>query len=96
MRTFLSRLAGVIVLLSPLAATAQDASLDAVAKAMGAVGVKSIQYSGTGMNFQVGQNYSPDLPWPRFVVKSYTRLASYDTPALHDELEARVAANRPR
>src|SRR4029077_19475180 len=55
-RTFLSRLAGVIVLLSPLAATAQDASLDAVAKAMGAAGVKSIQYSGTGMNFQVGQN----------------------------------------
>jgi hypothetical protein len=51
-RTFLSRLVGVIVLLSPLAATAQDASLDAVAKkAMGAAGVKSIQYSGTGVNF---------------------------------------------
>ena len=46
MRTFLSRLAAVVVLLSPLAATAQDASLDQVAKAMGAAGVKSIQYSG--------------------------------------------------
>ena len=96
MRTFLSRLAGVIVLLSPLAATAQDASLDAVAKAMGAAGVKSIQYSGTGMNFQVGQNYSPDLPWPRFVVKSYTRLASYDTPALRDELVRLQGEDPPR
>ena len=96
MRTFLSRLAGVIVLLSPLAATAQDASLDAVAKAMGAAGVKSIQYSGTGTNFQVGQNYSPDLPWPRFVVKSYTRLASYDTPALRDELVRLQGEDPPR
>jgi glyoxylase-like metal-dependent hydrolase (beta-lactamase superfamily II) len=96
MRTFLSRLAAVIVLVSPLAATAQDASLDAVAKAMGAAGVKSIQYSGTGMNFQVGQNYSPDLPWPRFVVKSYTRLASYDTSALRDELVRLQGEDPPR
>jgi glyoxylase-like metal-dependent hydrolase (beta-lactamase superfamily II) len=95
-RTFLSRLAGVIVLLSPLAATGQDASLDAVAKAMGAAGVKSIQYSGTGTNFQVGQNYSPDLPWPRFVVKSYTRLASYDASALRDELVRLQGEDPPR
>jgi glyoxylase-like metal-dependent hydrolase (beta-lactamase superfamily II) len=96
MRTFLSRLAAVFVLLSPLAATAQDASLDSVAKAMGAAGVKSIQYSGSGVNFQVGQNYSPDLPWPRFVVKSYTRAASYDTPALRDELVRLQGEDPPR
>jgi glyoxylase-like metal-dependent hydrolase (beta-lactamase superfamily II) len=95
-RTFLSRLAAVIVLLSPLPVTAQDASLDAVAKAMGAAGVKSIQYSGTGTNFQVGQNYSPDLPWPRFVVKSYTRLASYDASALRDELVRLQGEDPPR
>lgn len=64
MRMSLSRLAAALVLVSPLAATAQDTSLDAVGKAMGTAGVKSIQYSGRGVNFQIGQNYSPDLPWP--------------------------------
>ncbi len=96
MRTFLSRLAAVFVLLSPLAATAQDASLDNVAKAMGAAGVKSIQYSGSGVNFQIGQNYSPDVPWPRFLVKSYTRAANYDTPALRDELVRLQGEDPPR
>ena len=96
MRTFLSRLAAIFVLLSPLAATAQDASLDNVAKAMGAAGVKSIQYSGSGVNFQIGQNYSPDVPWPRFVVKSYTRAANYDTPALRDELVRLQGEDPPR
>jgi hypothetical protein len=62
MRKFLSRLAVVMVLLSPLAANAQDALLDRIAKAMGAAGVKSIQYTGSGVNFQVGQNYSPPPP----------------------------------
>ena len=70
MRTFLSRLAVVLVLLWPLAANAQDASLDSIAKAMGATGVKSIPYSGSGTNFQIGQNFSPDTPWPRFIVKN--------------------------
>jgi glyoxylase-like metal-dependent hydrolase (beta-lactamase superfamily II) len=96
MRTFLSRLVAVFVLLSPLAATAQDASLDQVAKAMGAAGVKSIQYSGSGVNFQIGQNYSPDVPWPRFVVKSYTRAANYDMPALRDELVRLQGEDPPR
>src|SRR5206468_1136178 len=96
MRTFLSRLAALVVLLWPLAATAQDASLDAVAKAMGAAGVKSIQYSGNGMNFAVGQNFSPDMPWPRFVVKTYTRAVSYESSSIRDELLRTQGENPPR
>jgi glyoxylase-like metal-dependent hydrolase (beta-lactamase superfamily II) len=96
MRTFLSRLAAVLVLLSPLAATAQDASLDQVAKAMDAPGVKSIQYSGSGVNFQVGQNFSPDTPWPRFVVKSYTRAVNYENASIRDELVRAQGENPPR
>jgi len=96
MRTFLSRLAAVLVLLSPLAANAQDASLDGVAKAMGAAGVKSIQYSGNGTNFQVGQNFSPDIPWPRFVVKSYTRAVNYENASIRDELVRTQGENPPR
>src|SRR5215510_3819266 len=96
MRTFLSRLAVVLVLLWPLAANAQDASLDSVAKAMGAAGVKSIQYSGSGTNFQVGQNFSPDVPWPRFVVKSYTRVVNYESASIRDELVRTQGENPPR
>jgi glyoxylase-like metal-dependent hydrolase (beta-lactamase superfamily II) len=96
MRTFLSRLAAVLVLLSPLAATAQDASLDNVAKAMGAAGVKSIQYSGSGTNFQLGQNFSPDVPWPRFVVKSYMRAVNYESASIRDELVRTQGENPPR
>jgi glyoxylase-like metal-dependent hydrolase (beta-lactamase superfamily II) len=97
MLKFLSRLVAVVVLLFPLAAGAQDASLDQVAKAMGgAAGVKSIKYSGSGVNFQVGQNYSPDLPWPRFIVKSYTRAVNYETAALRDELVRLQGEDPPR
>src|SRR5262245_45173355 len=96
MRTFLSRLAVVLMLLRPLAANAQDASLDGAAKAMGAAGVKSIQYSGNGTNFQVGQNFSPDMPWPRFVVKSYTRVVNYESASIRDELVRTQGENPPR
>src|SRR6266852_5952172 len=47
-------LTAALVLLSPLAGYAQDgrAALENVAKAMGAASVKSIQYSGSGVNYQ--------------------------------------------
>ncbi len=96
MRRFLSTIAAVLVLLSPLVAAAQETSLDQITKAMGATGMKSIQYSGSGVNFQVGQNYSPDLAWPRFVVQSYTRAANYDTAAMRDELVRLQGEDPPR
>jgi glyoxylase-like metal-dependent hydrolase (beta-lactamase superfamily II) len=102
MRRPLPRLAWTVTLMAvlfmPLAVGAQDsrAALEGVSKAMGAGGVKSIQYSGNGVNFQVGQNYTPDLPWPRFVVKSYTRVVSYETAAIRDELVRTQGENPPR
>jgi len=42
-----------------------------VAKAMGTV--KTLQYTGSGPIFAVGQGPSPGTPWPRFNAKSYTR-----------------------
>jgi hypothetical protein len=64
---------------------AQDpkAVLDSVQKAMG--DVKSLQYSGTGAYFFLGQNVAPGAPWPRFNLKSYTRIVDYETPAIRDE-----------
>ena len=91
-------LAAALVLLLPLAGYAQDgrAALENVAKAMGATSVKSIQYSGSGTNFQVGQNFSPDTPWPRFIVKSYTRAVNYDNASIRDELVRLQGENPPR
>jgi len=91
-------LTAALVLLSPLAGYAQDgrAALENVAKAMGAASVKSIQYSGSGVNFQVGQNFSPDTPWPRFIVKSYTRAVNYENASIRDELVRTQGENPPR
>src|SRR2546426_1686156 len=91
-------LTAALVVLSPLAGYAQDgrAALENVAKAMGAASVKSIQYSGSGVNFQVGQNFSPDTPWPRFIVKSYTRNVNYENASIRDEVVRTQGENPPR
>jgi glyoxylase-like metal-dependent hydrolase (beta-lactamase superfamily II) len=88
----------VLVLLTPIAGYAQDgrAALEGISRAMGAGAVKSIQYSGNGVNFQVGQNYTPLHPWPRFVVKSFTRSVSYETAAIRDELVRLQGEDPPR
>ncbi|MBI4885603.1 MAG: MBL fold metallo-hydrolase [Acidobacteria bacterium] len=67
---------------------AQDAKgvLDAAAQAMGTAGLHSVQYSGTGSVFMLGQNFRPDAPWPRFKVVKYANAVNYDTPALREEL----------
>ena len=56
-------------------ASAQNAgpTLDAVGKALGASAVTSIQYTGSGGVYAVGQSAVPGLPWPQFNVKSHTR-----------------------
>ena len=75
------------LLVSPLGASAKDArvTLDDVAKALGASTLKSIQYTGAGGAYAVGQSPAPGLPWPQFNAKSYTRSVNYETPSLRDE-----------
>src|SRR4029450_4920497 len=53
-------------------------------KAMG--DPKSLQYTGSGSTFAVGQNPAPGAPWPRFNAKSYTRMINYDTASMRDEI----------
>ena len=45
-----------------------------IAKTMGAIDLKSLQYTGSGATFAPGQSPSPGMPWPRFNAKSYTRM----------------------
>ena len=89
----------VMVLFAALAlvagsARAQDAktALEAAAKAMGVTNMKSIQYSGTGWQGAVGQNYTPAHDWPRFDLTSYTRTIDFDSQSSKVEM-VRVQGN---
>jgi len=63
MRTVLAMLA-VLALLMPCAARAQDgkAGIEAVGRALGEPGLKSIEYNAGGTIFQFGQSQAPGQP----------------------------------
>src|SRR5215813_3566164 len=73
-------------------ATAQDAKsvLEATIKNLG--DVKSVQYSGSGAQFNLGQSVSPDAPWPPTELKSFTRAVDYDKLATRNEAVGPQAA----
>ena len=81
-----SVVASLIVLafvLAPTRATAQDvkdvrAVLEAANKAMGGVGLKTIEYSGAGWFSRIGQTYGLNEDWPKYEVTGYTRAIDYD------------------
>ena len=80
----------------PVVAQAQDgrAGVEAVATALGAPGVRSLEYTATGVNFAVGQSAAPGQPWPRFTVKSLTRRVNYETASAREDW-LRVRAEEP-
>jgi glyoxylase-like metal-dependent hydrolase (beta-lactamase superfamily II) len=53
--------------------------LNNVTKAMGAETLKTLQYSGSGSNAGIGQNFNPSADWPMVEVKSYNRDLDFDT-----------------
>jgi glyoxylase-like metal-dependent hydrolase (beta-lactamase superfamily II) len=73
-----------LLALAGCARTAKDVVSDA-GTAMGATNLKSIQYSGTGYVYAMAQAYQPDAPWPKFNLKSYSRLVDYEKGASREE-----------
>ena len=94
-RTF-GLIAAIVLLVSPLGGSLAYADLNDVAKALGAPGVKSIQYTGIGGVWAVGQSAVPGLPWPEYNVKSHTRSVNYETASLRDEQVRTQALDPPR
>ncbi|MGH7335034.1 MAG: MBL fold metallo-hydrolase [Candidatus Rokuibacteriota bacterium] len=86
------------VLCCPLTGSAQDgrALLEEAAKALGVTNLRSIEYTGGGVNFAVGQSVAPGLPWPRFDLKSYTRSANYETASHREDLVRSRTDSVPR
>ncbi len=92
-------ISSVVIALMSGTFAAQDgknASLDAIATAMGSANLKTIQYSGSGSNFALGQSPNATAPWPRFNVKSYTAAIDYDAPAMRQEMVRTQGENPPR
>src|SRR5688572_12388788 len=69
-------------------------TLDAVARAMGAATVRSIEYTGAGYTFGFAQQPGPGEPWPLFIANSYSVSADYDAPAMRQEI-VRLQGERP-
>jgi hypothetical protein len=81
----------------PVATSAQQAdALKAAADALGAGTMKTLQFTGSGANFSVGQNFTPNEPWPRVTVKSYTASINYDTGSMRQELVREMGTTMPR
>src|SRR5262245_56391625 len=75
---------------------AQDAKtvIDNASKAMGAL--KTVEYSGSGFDFAIGQNVNPTAPWPKFIDKTYKRTMNFETPAYRMERIRTQGENPPR
>jgi glyoxylase-like metal-dependent hydrolase (beta-lactamase superfamily II) len=67
-----------------------------VAKTMGAIDLKALQYTGSGSTFAPGQSPAPGAPWPRFNAKSYTRMVNYETVSMRDEIVRTQGEAAPR
>ena len=85
---------GAVLVFMAATVAAQDAHnvLRAAAEELGVANLRSIRYSGTGWKGAVGQNYSPELDWPRTEVKSYTRTIDFEAKSSKEET-VRVQGN---
>ena len=86
MRTIPTLVVGIGLAIAISGCTQQPTGVRAAAEAMGATGLNSIQYSGSGSNFAFGQAASPGDRWPRFEVKTYAAAVDYQTPAMRLEM----------
>jgi glyoxylase-like metal-dependent hydrolase (beta-lactamase superfamily II) len=68
-----------------------QSDLQQIADALDVSTTKTFQFTGNGTMYSLGQNTSPAAPWPRFFVKSFTRIYDFTAGAMRDEV-VRMAA----
>jgi glyoxylase-like metal-dependent hydrolase (beta-lactamase superfamily II) len=89
----------VVALLVLLGATStlQDATsvLNDVDRTLGASGLKSVRYSGTGFAYAFLQNNRPDIPYPKFYAK-YARSIDFEKGVSREETTRTQFENPPR
>jgi glyoxylase-like metal-dependent hydrolase (beta-lactamase superfamily II) len=85
---------GFVVLASGV--SAQQGALQTAANTLHVATIKSIQVTGSGANFSVGQNFTSTEAWPRVTVKTFTAVVNYDTASMRVELVREMGAVMPR
>src|SRR5688572_16594584 len=81
---------------SPAHAQDSKAALHAAAAALGPATLTSIQVSGHGSDYVVGQMYDAHSPWSRFNMPSFTMTIDYTTPAMRTERIRAQGEDPPR
>lgn len=82
---FWKSLALAALLVGSAAAQDVQSTLRTASAALGMNDMKSIQYTGTGWQGMVGQNYQPMDDWPRVDLNTYTRTIDFDTMSSKEE-----------
>jgi len=75
-------------------AVAADSDLQQIADALDVSTTKTFQFTANGSMYNLGQNRNPAAPWPRFFVKSFTRVYDFTNGAMRDEI-VRMTAETP-
>ncbi len=73
-------------------AEAQVSDLQQIADALDVSTTKTFQFTATVRCIHLGQNVNPAAPWPRFFVKSFTRVYDFTAGAMRDDV-VRMAAD---
>src|SRR5688572_5217939 len=68
-----------VVFAIPVSAQEAKTVIDSAVKAMG--DLRTVEFSATGFDFVLGQNYGAATAWPRFINKSYRRWIDFQAPA---------------
>ena len=79
-----------------LTLVAQNNVIENAARSMGATNLQSIQYSGSGSSFTVGQAPGPGAPWPRFELTKYVASVNYAAGVMREETVRRDVDFPPR
>src|SRR3974390_2285975 len=73
----------LFAILAWAAAIQQDAKtvISNATTALGSDNLKTVEFTGSGYDYVLGQAPNPSAPWPKFNDKSYTRVVDLDAPA---------------
>lgn len=71
-------------------------ALEAAAAVLGPASLTSLQISGRGWDYVVGQTYDAHSPWSRFNMPSFTMTVDYATPAMRTERIREQGEDPPR
>ena len=84
----------MLVVLARGRAEAAESDLQQIADALDVSTTKTFQFTGNGTMYSLGQSTSPAAAWPRFFVKSFTRVYDFTSGTMRDEV-VRMAAETP-